>query len=120
MDASFAARSQTCQKFFEKLSKTLTESQGSDQSSIPSKLVVVEDSVSRFGIWFTNLGAHHAPNNPKSIDNRLRNTAAISRHLSEVLGDLQDTLSDAIEIADGQRLDLSVLSSDDTLGQVIN
>lgn len=120
MDVSFAARSQDCQRLFEKLSKTLAKSQGADQGSLPTKLVALEDCASRFGIWSTNLGAHHAPRNSKSIDNRLRHTLAISRHLSEVLADLQDTLSDAIEIADAQRPDQSVLSSDATLGQAIS
>ncbi|RMY14107.1 hypothetical protein D0868_01652 [Hortaea werneckii] len=117
MDVSFAARSQTCQRLFEKLSKISAEFQGADQGSLPTKFVALEDCASRFGIWSTNLGAHHTPRNPKSIDNRLRNTQAISRYLSEVLADLQDTLSDALEIADGQRLDQSVLSSNATLGQ---
>ncbi|RMY70269.1 hypothetical protein D0863_05892 [Hortaea werneckii] len=120
MDVSLAARTQTCQNLFEKLSKALTERQTGQDGSEHIRVVAVEECISRFRIWSTNLGAHHAPTDLRSIDHRLRNVPSVTRHLSEVLTDLQDTLHDSLEISTGQRQDQSISLGNATFGSIID
>ncbi|RMY74336.1 hypothetical protein D0863_03298 [Hortaea werneckii] len=120
MDVSLAAKSQTCQDLFEQLSRDLTEKQTGHDGFLHIRAVAVENCISRFRIWSTNLGAHHAPSDFRSIDHRLRDVPSVARHLNEVLTDLQDTLHDSLEISTGQRQDQSISLGHTTFGTLLS
>ena len=69
----------------------------------------LKDSSTRYQIWAANLGALHPISDSRSADHRLREAPVITKHLSDVLDELCETLEDIEAILTGERADQSEL-----------
>lgn len=56
----------------------------------PEKLV---DIRTRFLLWTGNLGVMHKPEDPRALDRRLFDAPEVAGRVRDILGDLQDLLS---------------------------
>lgn len=95
--ASIAALVARCRCVFEALCDTLAESgegkhdsQWGDVNDIP--LPKVQDELSRFKVWSSNIGAHRM--GKSSLDYRLRDASNIHDQVIRLLRDLLESLND--------------------------
>ncbi|KAH0545417.1 hypothetical protein FGG08_000558 [Glutinoglossum americanum] len=97
--AAIALEANLCRESFYHLCSLLTEPECVFIDQISHSAVM--DELGRFGVWVGNIGA--LQDGPSSLDYRLREASHIRQMVLKLLGDLNDTLQEAISIVSCKR-----------------
>ncbi|SPO06803.1 uncharacterized protein DNG_09497 [Cephalotrichum gorgonifer] len=115
---STSDRVSDCLEGFKDLSRALRELEAAREDGDVSQahfndmpLASVEDELRRFKVWAGNIGAHRKGRS--SINYRLRDASHVLRQVINLLRDLSESLSDAMEIVTGVKTPWDQEESDD-------
>lgn len=70
-----------------------------------SSRLQLEDERARFRVWAENIGAHHGPNDKRSLEHRLRHTPELLVSIAELLRELHGVLEEIENAAPEPRVD---------------
>lgn len=94
-DSEISRQAREIQSQFEKLLDTLETRRKSHGHAIEDDALSAEDiegQLEKYNLWMGNLGVHHAPHDPRSLEYRLRDAPAVRCRAVQLLGELQDMI----------------------------